>query len=77
MAERKYIRFRRFFLVMLAIQVVVAVSRDFVLSRRYTSIQVWASDLVPASFGLILAATINAAVVYGVYRAYKAVTKKR
>ena len=77
MVEKKRIGFRKFFLVLLLIQCVVAFNRDFVMSQRYNSIHAWVSDIVPASFGLIVAATFNAVIIYGIYRAWKLVTKPR
>ena len=77
MVEKKRIGFRKFFLALLLIQCVVAFSRDFVISQRYSNIQTWVSDIVPASFGLIVAVVFNAAIVYGIYRVWKFIARPK
>ena len=77
MAEKKYIGFHKFFLVCFFLQCAVALSRDFVLSQRYPNMGAWVSEIVPASFGLVFAAVFNAVIAYGVYRAWKFVTRPK
>lgn len=77
MGKPKLIPISRFYLVLLCVQALMAFSRDFVISHRYSSYQQWISDIFPASYGLLIAALINSAIIYGIYRLYKALTKKK
>ena len=74
--RKKHISFKKFFIVIMCIQAVLAFSRDFIASQRYPNFQQWSSNLVPATLGLIVAATFNSAIAYGIYKLYKAVVKK-
>ncbi len=69
-------KFQKFFLVVLGIKLVLALFRD-IAYQRYSSFEAWFSDLIPATLGLILSATITTLIVYGIYRLYKFATRKR
>ena len=77
MDKTKSIPFSRFFLILLCLQALLAFNRDFILSHRYPNYQQWMSDIFPALFGLLAAALINSAIIYGVYRLYKTLTNKK
>ena len=69
--------YQKIFLVMFAVGIMTAGNRDFVQSNRYSSFQQWVADIIPATFGLILAAAFNAAIIYGIYRLYLLISKKK
>ena len=77
MSEKRRIGFSKFFLALLLIQSAVAFNRDFLMSQRYPNVEVWVSDLVPASLGLVVAAVFNAAIIYGIYRLWKFLVKPK
>jgi len=59
----KKIPFRNIFLVIAAIVSINSLNRDFVTYQRYANFGQWVNDLIPATFGLVLAIIIFTIIV--------------
>lgn len=77
MEKIKFIPFRRFYLVLFCLEILVAFSRDFLITHRYSSQEQWVADIFPSTMGLLTSTLISSAIIYGIYRLYKKITEKK